>query len=386
VRCSVAVAHQFGPCTLYVDLNRDSIFEIKRIGLSFDTLFNTNTETLGGRVRIKIIDSHHNMVDTFFTLTIGSAPLHDYWEECSPMPTPRKYLSVCVVGKTLYALGGCKQFFNGDYSQKAVNALEAYDSVWTVKDSMKTARYSFACGEYNGSIYVFGGKSTQGYIKSIERYEIATNKWSSAGNMPFLRASAASCVYNNKLYLFGGRKFYQQGIDSVGNDIQAYDFASNQWSIVTGHMNTPRHDFQAVVIGEKIYLIGGLGGSLYSTDDEALADVEVYDPKSNQCSSDPQMYSAHSYFAAVSINDSIFTIGGISGISGSKETLINTISVFDPIKAVWKEKIFPAPHPEGRSGCGAGVVNGKIVIVGGGTDFSINNPGFADGVVRKYYP
>jgi hypothetical protein len=386
VRCSIDVAHQFGSCTLYVDLNRDSVFEIKRIGLSFDTVFSTNTDAIGGRVRIKITDSHHNVVNTFFTLTIA-APQHEHWEECVPMPTPRKFLSVCVNGKTLYAIGGCKRTYSGEgYSQKAVNTLEAYDSIWTAKDSMKTARYSFACGEYNGSIYVFGGRGISGFLKSIERYEIATNKWSSVGNMPFALANAASCVYNNKLYLFGGRKYYQQNNnDSVGNDIHVYDFSNNQWSNLNSHMNMSRHDFQAVVIRDKIYLIGGLGGSLYSIDDAALTDVEIFDPQSNQCSSGPQMYSSRSYFAAVSIGDSIFTIGGNTG-SVDNPALVKSLSVFDPLKSVWTEKNFPAPHSDGRSGCGAGVVNGKIVIVGGGTDLSKENSGFTDGVVRKYYP
>jgi hypothetical protein len=384
VTCSLSVAHRFGQCSLYVDLDRDSKFEIKRTGQIFDTAFSTATDTLGGKIRIRITDNHHNVVDTFFTLTIRPAPPHNRWEECNPMRTPRKLLSLCVADNTIYAIGGCKQYYNGKaYISQPSNAVEAFDTSWTTKDTLKTARYSCIASLYDSSIYVFGGIGPRGYTKSIERYGVKSNTWASAGNMPLFRADAASCIYNNKLYVFGGRmpNPEESDNDSVSRGIYTFDFATNQWSGAVGEMAQPRYDFQAVVSGNKIFLIGGLGGASTIDETAAMDEVEIFDPSSNQCSSGSPMNSPRSCFAAVSMNDSIFVIGGID----ENNNLMNDIIVFS--NGIWREKsVFPAPHAEGRHSCGAGMVNGKIVIIGGGTNLSSDSPGFADGVVRKYYP
>jgi N-acetylneuraminic acid mutarotase len=385
-RCSLAVYHRFGNCTLLVDLNRDNRYEFKKIGLALDTLFSTNTDTLGGKVKIRIIDAHKNTVDTFFTLKINPAPQHDKWIECDSMATPRKFLSVCVVGKNLYAIGGCNRFFNGtSFVPQATNAVESFDSAWTAKDTLKTARHSFACVPYQNSIYVFGGTGNKGFVKSIERYDITANKWSTAGNMPVFRAGAGSCVLNNKLYLFGGRAPYQSQNDSVSNCIYSYDFTNNQWSGVIGRMNTPRYYFQAIAINDKILLIGGYGGAFFQNDTKILADVEVFDTSSNQCAPHSILNAPRSCFGTVAIKNAVYIIGGISGTSGN--TLADDISQYNTSEKIWKTvSHFSAPHSGGRHGCGADVLGGSIVIVGGGTDLSKENAGYADGVVRKYYP
>jgi hypothetical protein len=162
VRCSLSVSHKFGNCTLFIDLNRDGKFEITKVGMTYNTIFSTKTDTLGGRINIRITDAHRNMVDTFFTLTITAPPKHDHWEEADSMPTARKLLSTCVIDKSIYAIGGCKQHYNGTQNiMRPTNAVEAYDSVWMTKDTMKTARYSFIAGAHDSSIYVFGGIGTR---------------------------------------------------------------------------------------------------------------------------------------------------------------------------------------------------------------------------------
>jgi N-acetylneuraminic acid mutarotase len=284
----------------------------------------------------------------------------------------------------VYAIGGC----NLEYKvttpiTQATNAVEAYDTAWTAKAPLKTARYSFISCAHDSSIYVFGGTGTRGFINTIERFDINSNKWIPAGTMPFLRAGAASCVYDNKLYVFGGltRNSDDPNIDSVSVDIISYDFATNQWSGVIGSMRQPRYEFQAAASGGKIFLIGGLGGAAFEDETNALKDVEIFDPSTNNCSAGIPMTSPRYSFASVSLRDSIFIIGGIRDY----KYLYNDISVFS--NGAWSQKsAFPAPHPEGRAGSGAGVVDGAIVITGGVTSLNTDNSGVADGTARKYFP
>jgi|GEM_PF-2236439 N-acetylneuraminic acid mutarotase len=385
IQCSLQVAHRFGACTLFVDLNHDGKFEVKRTALTYDTLFSANTDTTWGKIKIRIKDGHGNTLDTGFTVTIGPAPLHNHWEECLPMPTARKLLSVCVINKTLYAIGGYKRYYNGSqYVFRAVNSFEAFDSTWTIKDSMKTARSEFISAVYNNKIYVFGGQGIRAPVQTIEQYDTQTNSWTVIGNMPFARVGAASCVVGDKMYLFGGRIPISVADDSVCDGIFSYDFTNNQWSGEIGKMNNPRYAFQAVMSNSKVFLLGGFGGSQYSSESGALADVEIFDPQSGQCAAAPQTMPAPRYnFAAVSLNDSLFVIGGVD----DKENVLNDIVKRNPDNGAWENKtIFPAPHPEGRHSLSAGVLKGDFIIVGGGTALSKEVNGCVDNVVRRYYP
>ena len=389
-QCSVSVAHRFGTCTLSVDLNNDGKY-VKHPGTAFDTLVNTNTDSAWGTVRIRVTDSHGNAVNDSFLVTINAAPIHDHWEECSPLTNARKWLSACVVNNKMFAIGGCKRFIppgGGAATIKAVNYVEAYDSLWTLRDTMSLARYDFVSGVYNNAVYVFGGIGSKGATKSIERFDPALNSWSSAGAMPFYRSGAASCVIGSKLYLFGGRVPFADisTPDSICNSIYSFDFTTNTWAELPGSMSLARSDFQALASKGKIYLLGGFGGADNTNDATVLADVEVFDTLTKQCGANPALaLPGQRYdFAAVSLNDTIYVIGGING---NRDDLYNDIIMFSPTTDRWSNKtVFAAPHPEGRSGLSAAVLNGKIMLVGGGSDLLLNDAGFAESIVRKYYP
>ena len=73
-------------------------------------------------------------------------------------------------------------------------------------------------------------------------------------------------------------------------------------------MKTTRYNFGATVIGEKIYVAGG-----FDSDCERLSSAEVYDSKSNEWLSSPNMNEKRVCCCVTSINGKVYVVGGFDG-------------------------------------------------------------------------
>src|ERR1700682_2942495 len=73
------------------------------------------------------------------------------WTTKAPMPTGRQDLAAGVIDGTLYAVGGCGPYCNG----QPFNTVEAYDAAtdtWSTKAVLPTKRVGLAIGVINGKI------------------------------------------------------------------------------------------------------------------------------------------------------------------------------------------------------------------------------------------
>jgi N-acetylneuraminic acid mutarotase len=185
-------------------------------------------------------------------------------------------------------------------------------------------RYGSCSWEYNGKMYVFGGRGNgvkvDGYgglfLNDLWQYDPVTKGWNwlggshletvdpvygtlnipAANNNPGGRVEAHSARIGNKIYLLGGTN------NSSGNsfaDLWEYNLVTNQWTWIKGPttLNTSgiygtmgvanaanipgaRIDGSFVSLNNKIYLFGG-----YGLDAEGnqgyLNDTWVYDPTTN---------------------------------------------------------------------------------------------------------
>jgi N-acetylneuraminic acid mutarotase len=130
------------------------------------------------------------------------------------------------------------------------------ENSWVTKTPMKTARADFGVGTVNGRIYVITESST-------DEYDPATGNWTQKQPMLTPRSNFAAAVYNNKIYVMSGIVGVAPAVNcGVYNYILAgtneeYDPVTNAWVTKTP-MPTPRRDLQANVVGNSIYLIGGI--------------------------------------------------------------------------------------------------------------------------------
>ncbi|XP_076807804.1 uncharacterized protein LOC143451252 isoform X1 [Clavelina lepadiformis] len=156
-------------------------------------------------------------------------PASNKWADISPMKQPRCRLAVVACKEYVYAMGG----FGNDEFLSSVERFHPRNNLWKKVPSMKVPRRWLAAVTLNDShIYAIGGRSgvdeattTQ---KSVERFNVTTNKWADVGEMNVGRACHAACVLQGKIYVSGG-------LDKDGfvvKSVECYDPSTDKWTIV----------------------------------------------------------------------------------------------------------------------------------------------------------
>jgi N-acetylneuraminic acid mutarotase len=127
------------------------------------------------------------------------------------------------------------------------------------------------------------------------------------------------------------------------------------WSIGTS-MPTPRTEVTATIIGDNIYVIGGLDKS-----GKVLDTVEVYNINNDSWKTVAPLPQPLHHTAASNFNGKIYVIGG------SSTTIDNWIPsdklfIYDPVKDKWIED---KPMPTARGAMNANFVNEILYVIGG---------------------
>ena len=124
-------------------------------------------------------------------------------------------------------------------------------------------------------------------------------------------------------------------------------------------MPTVRSDLAAVVVGGKIYAIGGRNSA-----DSRLATVEEYNPATDTWKKVADMPTARARFVAAAVNGKIYAIGGAMTVKRRDGKLIaksvKTVDEYDPATDTWATK---GNIPEATAVAGS-VVDGKIYVMG----------------------
>lgn len=202
--------------------------------------------------------------------------------------------------------------------------------------------------------YAIGGASTtslasgwaSGTLTKVQAYNVATNDWSVRASMPLaLHKSNGAGVINGKIYVSGGR---MSGDKKYQNALLVYDPVTNTW---TRKRDMPDVTWGGMteVIDNRLYVLtcsseedceGGSRQALYR-----------YDPVTDQWT-----------FLSVTPVGLGEPMGGVIGgklyVAGGPENLL----VYDPATNTWTQKASLAN--EHWSGAGA-AVRGKLYVMGG---------------------
>jgi N-acetylneuraminic acid mutarotase len=202
------------------------------------------------------------------------------------LPEPRQSAEVVVAQngrkRELYILGGIGP--HGDASRTRGDAFrfDAAPSRWTkLERVIPDRRGMFRAAVHRGAIWLFGGNIWDGDMShpgsmpnEVLRWDLAGEKagFVSTGKLlPRPRRSFAGAVLGNKYYLVGGL-----GADmTIVSLVDVFDFESGQWSSIAPPK--PRLFGELAELGGKLYLAGGYwatkGGHF-----EPARSMEVYDP------------------------------------------------------------------------------------------------------------
>jgi len=172
------------------------------------------------------------------------------------------------------------------------------------------------------------------------------NRWQELTPMPEARVGLTAVAYDNQIYAIAG-----EGKEGVSGSVFRYDIAEDSWKRLLDKP-TPVTDVGGVLIGEEIYIPGGLGA-----DGSPVDVLEIYDPRHNTWSTGAPLPEPLSAYAIAAFEGKLYLFGGWDG-----KAPVSTTYIYDPKTDIWDE---------GQSigfsmfGAMAAVANEKIVIVGG---------------------
>jgi influenza virus NS1A-binding protein len=234
---------------------------------------------------------------------------------------------------------------------------------------------------WGGKIYVVGGFSERSYsITAIEVYDPAADTWTTIGQMPFARAGGAACVVGNKLYCIGGKAYDPVAMGDVAvKSIDIYNLSTNKWSKGPS-MQWSRAEFQILAANGKIYIFGGSGGeqdSIALGDREVLLSTEAFDTLSNSCEGVISLQTPRCRFAAAAIGSTVYLIGGMSD---DVDKVLLDVEVLD-ISTLQSAATPPLAKP--RCSAQAVALNGRIYCIGG---LEGSKPESATKSVIVFYP
>ena len=147
--------------------------------------------------------------------------------------------------------------------------------------------------------------------------------------------------------------------DQWGDMLQVYDQANNTWS-TKAPLSTVRSAMAAGVINGKLYVAGGktpVSGIVIPC--HPVNVLEEYNPVTNTWTTKTPMPTARQEAGAGVIDGKLYVVGGQNKDTGG---WLNVLEVYDPVHNTWETK---APMTTARRGLAVAALGGKLYAMGG---------------------
>lgn len=222
--------------------------------------------------------------------------------------------------------------------------------VWDTRAAFPVEATEVSAASLNGKMYVVCGITPSGSRNSLYAYDPVRDTWEERAPAPISGGGGDHCNFaaaNGRLYLLGALRF---GSSFVDGDTHEYDPVADRWRTVA-RMPTPRGAGGVAVIGARIYVIGGAGGS--------GSEVEAFDTATQQWSRLAGMPTPRDHLTAQAVDGKIYALAG-----RNNRGLVANTEEFDLSRNSWRQR---APIPTPRGGVASGLTGGgtRILVLGG---------------------
>jgi hypothetical protein len=169
------------------------------------------------------------------------------------------------------------------------------------------------------------------------------------------RQAPAAVAHNGLVYIIGG--LIKTG--TASDSIERFDPRTGRSEIIA-HLQGARMWHRAVVVGDKIFVLGG-AKPYGSSGVDLRKSLEIFDLSTGTVSSGPDMPEPRSQFACVEAGGQIFAIGGRLYDRGLY-SFTDTTAVLDIANNRWRQG---GAMPRPRAADGVALDDGSIVVAGG---------------------
>lgn len=224
-------------------------------------------------------------------------------------------------------------------------------------------------GEWDGKPYT----SESHYCTVTTHYqptkeEVEAKDLSRYAPLPEGLASFGAAVTDGWLYVYSGHtgKAHAHSLDNLSKGFHRLRLdGSGEWESL--EMQTPLQGLPLVAHGGKLYRVGGLHATNAADEDAELQSVdefECFDPSSGVWTSMPKLPQRRSSHDAVVIGDKLYVVGGWTLSGDSDGEWIDEMLVFDFADAEIGWQSMPN-MPTERRALATSHWNGKLIAMGG---------------------
>jgi len=261
-----------------------------------------------------------------------------------------------------------KFFLLGGRGVNAVNVFDPETNMWTAKGKSPMEIHHFQAVVYNDAIYM-AGAMTGGYpseppLENIWIYYPEKDKWEKGPQIPEgrRRGGAGTVIYKDKIYMACGIELGHTS--GTNNYFDSYDLKTGEWKVLTKAPHIRDH-FPAIVVGDKMYCIGGRNSSVHYKDNfgaffnatEPSVDYYDFTEEKWYTMKEPLPFPTAAG-GIVNADGKLIYMGG----EGSQSQAYNQTQCLDLKTGKWSQL---APLFTGRHGSGAIWFNKKIYIAAG---------------------
>ena len=273
-----------------------------------------------------------------------------------------------------YIRVGARFYLFGGRGERPVQAFDPVGETWTTLGTPPLELHHFQPVEYHGKIYIMGAFTgpwpTETPVPNIYIYDPAGDTWTEGPSIPAdrRRGAAGLVTYADELYLVSG---IQNGhTDGHVPWLDRYSPHSDTWTQLPDAPRARDH-FQAVVIGNTLYVAGGRRSS-YGTGQPVeltVPEVDVFDLLSGRWETLPDSSNIPTPRAgttALRYHSKLVVIGGESqwglSVNPGNPPAHTEVEAFDPSTGAWMS--MPSLN-EGLHAMQAILYGGRIYIASG---------------------
>ncbi|KAM8967250.1 kelch-like protein 38 [Pelodytes ibericus] len=245
------------------------------------------------------------------------------WLRLAKLPSRLHKASAVGLHGNVYVLGGLSMGSKTNTVTSAVHILSLKLNQWRTGESMLVPRYSHRTVAYKNYIFSIGGiGENQQILNSIERFDNIYNSWGAMANMPVAVLHPAVAAKDQRIYLFGGEDIMQNPVRLI----QVYNISRNMWFRMETRM-VKNVCAPAVVIGEKIIIIGGYTRRVIS-----------YDIKQNKFTKCADMKDRRMHHGATVLQNKLYVTGGWYLTADNTIEDSDSFDCYDPETDTWTSK------------------------------------------------